>query len=114
MLPFEFATPISQLHLAVAQTPHHHLAAGQTQCLMLPVQLIPLAFRRHCPVPLHQVAGLPVWMILLFLIPLVNAVIGIVMWVKICQARGKTGWLVVMLFIPVVNLIFLPYLAFSE
>jgi uncharacterized membrane protein YhaH (DUF805 family) len=36
------------------------------------------------------------------------------MWVKICQARGKSGWLVILLFIPVVNIIFIPYLAFSE
>ena len=36
------------------------------------------------------------------------------MWVKICQARGKSGWLVLLLFIPIANLIFIPYLAFSE
>jgi len=48
------------------------------------------------------------------LIPLVNIVVGIVMWAKICQARGKPGWLVIMLFIPLVNIAFLPYLAFSD
>jgi hypothetical protein len=65
-------------------------------------------------IPLLQVADMPVWMILLFFIPIVNFVVGIMMWVKICQARGKTGWLVIMMFIPVVNLVFIPYLAFSE
>jgi uncharacterized membrane protein YhaH (DUF805 family) len=65
-------------------------------------------------IPLLQVAKMPVWMILLFLVPLVNIVIGIMMWVKICQARGKSGWLVIMMVIPIANLIFLPYLAFSE
>ena len=55
-----------------------------------------------------------VWMILLFLVPLINLVVTIMMWVKICQARGKSGWLVILLFIPIVNIIFIPYLAFSE
>ena len=59
-------------------------------------------------------AKLPIWFIILLLIPLVNIVVGIVMWVKICQARGKPGWLVIMLLVPLVNLAFLPYLAFSE
>jgi len=65
-------------------------------------------------VPLLQTAKMPVWMIILFLIPLVNIVVFLMMWVKICQARGKSGWLVILLFIPIVNLIFIPYLAFSE
>ena len=65
-------------------------------------------------VPLLQAAKMPVWMIILFLIPLVNIVVFLMMWVKICQARGKSGWLVILLFIPIVNLIFIPYLAFSE
>ena len=65
-------------------------------------------------IPLLTVAKLPIWFIILLLIPLVNIVVGIVMWVKICQARGKPGWLVIMLLVPLVNLAFLPYLAFSE
>lgn len=65
-------------------------------------------------IPLLEVAQLPVWFIILFLIPLLNLVISIVMWAKVCQARGKSGWLVLMMFIPVLNLVFLPYLAFSE
>jgi hypothetical protein len=50
----------------------------------------------------------------LFFVPLANAVMTIVMWVKICQACGKSAWLVLLLFVPVVNLFFVPYLAFSE
>ena len=65
-------------------------------------------------VPMLQAAKMPVWMIVLFLVPLVNLIIGIMMWVKICQARGKSGWLVILLFVPIVNLIFVSYLAFSE
>jgi uncharacterized membrane protein YhaH (DUF805 family) len=65
-------------------------------------------------IPLLEVAKMPVWMIILLLIPLVNLVVFVMMWVKICQARGKSGWLVILLFIPVVDVIFFPYLAFSE
>jgi len=65
-------------------------------------------------VPLLQTAKMPVWMIILFLIPVVSLIVCIVMWVKICNARGKSGWLVILLFIPIANLIFIPYLAFSE
>ena len=65
-------------------------------------------------IPLLQVAKMPVWMILLFLVPLINLVVAIMMWVKICQARGKSGWLVILLFIPIANIVFFPYLAFSE
>jgi len=65
-------------------------------------------------VPMLQVAKMPIWMIILFLIPIVGLVVSVIMWVKICQARGKSGWLVILLFIPIANIIFLPYLAFSE
>lgn len=65
-------------------------------------------------IPLLQVAKMAVWMILLFLIPIVNIVVGVMMWAKICTARGKSPWLVIMMFIPIVNIAFLPYLAFSE
>jgi Family of unknown function (DUF5684) len=64
-------------------------------------------------IPLLQAAGMAAWMILLLLIPLVNVVVGIMMWAKLCVACGKSGWLVILLFIPVLNLLFLPYLAFS-
>jgi hypothetical protein len=63
-------------------------------------------------VPLLQVAGLPVWTIILFFIPIVGFVMGIVMWAKICTARGKSALLVIgIIFLPI---IFIPYLAFSE
>ena len=65
-------------------------------------------------IPLLTVAKLPLWWIILFLIPIVGFIVPIVLLVKICQARGKSGWLVIMIFIPLVNLAFLPYLAFSE
>ncbi|MGO8677033.1 MAG: protein kinase domain-containing protein [Limisphaerales bacterium] len=65
-------------------------------------------------IPLLQVAGMATWMIVLFLIPLVNLVVAAAMWARICAALGKSPWLVVLLFIPLVNLAFIPYLAFAN
>ncbi len=65
-------------------------------------------------VPLLQVAGMATWMLILFFIPLVNLIVLVMMWAKVCAARGKSPWLVIMIFIPFVNIIFIPYLAFSE
>ena len=53
-------------------------------------------------------------MLILFFIPFVNFVVGIMMWAKICSACGKSPWLVILAFVPVVNNVFIPYLAFSE
>src|SRR6266545_1118044 len=54
-------------------------------------------------IPLLQVAGLPVWMIILFFVPIANVLVHIIMWVKIFQARGKSGLLVLLLiFLPIV------------
>ena len=65
-------------------------------------------------IPLLQAAGMAAWMIVLFLIPLVNLVLGVMMWAKICVALGKSPWLVILMFVPLVNLVFIPYLAFAD
>lgn len=63
--------------------------------------------------PLLQAAGMAAWMFILFLIPLVNIVIGILMWVNILKNMGKHPAMVIVLMIPFVNIIYLIYLAFS-
>lgn len=65
-------------------------------------------------IPLLQIAGMSLWMLILFFIPFVNLIVGVIMWVKICLARGKSPWLVLLMFVPIANIIFIPYLAFSE
>jgi hypothetical protein len=60
------------------------------------------------------IARKPWWWILLMLIPLVNFVIIILVFVGICQTRGKSGLLAIGLLIPIVNLIVLGYLAFGD
>jgi len=60
------------------------------------------------------IAGKPGWWLLLFLIPIVNIIIGVLVWMGIAEARGKPAWVGVLSIVPVVN-VFLPgYLAFSS
>ncbi len=121
------------------ESANNAVATGMGVAMMLVVLVVALAFyvffcycaKRICEkcgvtpgvliwipiaqlVPLLEVAKMPVWMIILFFIPIANLVVIVMMWAKICIARGKSPWLVIMLFIPVVNIAFIPYLAFSE
>ena len=61
-----------------------------------------------------QIAGKPWWWIFLFLIPIVNIVLGIIVMWKICEARGKPGWLAILMIIPIANLIIPGIVAFAD
>ena len=61
-----------------------------------------------------QIAKQPVWWIILMLIPLVNLIIGIIVWMKVAEARGKPGWVGVLLIVPVAGLLVPGYLAFTD
>ena len=61
-----------------------------------------------------NIAKKPVLWILLMLIPLVNLVIFIIVFMKIAEARGKPGWVGILMIVPFVNLILPAYLAFSK
>jgi hypothetical protein len=63
---------------------------------------------------LCKIARKPLWWVLLMFVPLVNIVIVILIWVGVCEARGKSGALVIGLFLPVVNLAVIGYLAFAD
>jgi hypothetical protein len=61
------------------------------------------------------IAGKPAWWVILMLIPLVNIVIGIMVWMKVAEACSKPAWLgVVIGLVPIVNFIAMGYLAFSK
>ena len=62
---------------------------------------------------LLRVARRPAWWFLLFLIPLVNIVMAIVVWMAIAGIRGKPRWLGVLLLVPLLNFLVLAYLALS-
>lgn len=61
-----------------------------------------------------QIAGKPWWWVFLFLIPIVNIVLGILVMWKICEVRNKPGWLALLMLVPVANLIIPGILAFVD
>ena len=60
-----------------------------------------------------KIAEKPWWWLLLCLIPIVNIVIMVILWMGIAQARDKKGWLGILMIIPIANFVVLGYLAFS-
>mgnify|MGYP001604149409 CR=1 FL=1 len=63
-------------------------------------------------IPLFWAAQMSGWMILLMFIPIVGLIIYILLWVKICEVRGKGALgIILMVLLPVIGV---PYLAFSE
>lgn len=63
---------------------------------------------------LLNIAGKPVWWIILFLIPIVNIVIGVLAWMGVAEARQKPNWWGILMIIPFVNLIVPGYLAWAD
>ena len=61
-----------------------------------------------------NVAKKPLWWILLFIIPLVNIVVAIMVWMAVAEARHKPNWWGVLAIVPFVNLIVPGYLAWSD
>ncbi len=61
-----------------------------------------------------NIAKKPIWWIILFLIPLVNIIMIILVWMGVAEARNKPGWWGILMIVPVVNLIVPGYLAWSD
>ena len=61
-----------------------------------------------------KVAGRSGWWTILFFIPLVNLIFGVIIWMAIARARNQPSWLGILMIIPIANLIVLGILAFSE
>lgn len=63
-------------------------------------------------VVLLNVVGRPVWWILLFFVPVVNIIVGIVVYYDLVKAFGKgVGYLLLLLFLPIIGF---PMLAFGD
>ena len=64
---------------------------------------------------LFKLAGKPYWWIILFLIPIVNLVIMILVWIGIAEKLGKPAWWGVCIgLVPILNIILLLMLAFEK
>jgi hypothetical protein len=61
-----------------------------------------------------NVAKKPLWWIVLFLIPVVNIVIAIMVWMAVAEARGKPNWWGILTIVPLVNVVVPGYLAWSD
>jgi hypothetical protein len=61
-----------------------------------------------------NIAKKPIWWILLFLVPLVNIVMMILVWMAVAEARGKPNWWGILMIVPFANLIVPGYLAWSD
>jgi len=63
---------------------------------------------------LCQIAGKPWWWIFLFLIPLANIVLIVMVLWKIAEARRKPGWLAILMLVPIANFVIPGVVAFSD
>jgi hypothetical protein len=61
-----------------------------------------------------KIAQKPSWWLLLMFIPLVNIIIGVILWAEISKRLGKPEWLGLLVLIPVANIVLPGYLAFSD
>ncbi|MGO8816859.1 MAG: DUF5684 domain-containing protein [Terriglobia bacterium] len=61
-----------------------------------------------------QIAKKPIWWGLLCLVPFVNFVFMVLLWMAIAEARNKPNWWGIVMIIPLVGLIVPGYLAWSE
>jgi hypothetical protein len=61
-----------------------------------------------------NIAKKPLWWLILCLIPIVNIVIFIIVWMAIAEARNKPSWWGILLIVPVVNIIVPGYLAWAD
>jgi hypothetical protein len=63
---------------------------------------------------LLNIAKKPIWWFILFLVPLVNIVIAILVWMGVAEARHKPNWWGILLIVPVIGIIVPGYLAWSD
>jgi hypothetical protein len=59
-------------------------------------------------------AGKPGWWFILFIIPIVGAIVYFYLWICITENLGKNKWLGLLMLLPIINLIFMGMLAFSK
>ena len=61
-----------------------------------------------------NIAKKPIWWIVLFLIPVVNIIFIIIVWMAMAEARGKRSWWGILMIVPVANLITPGVLAWAD
>jgi tetratricopeptide (TPR) repeat protein len=115
-IPSFFTKGMPVLFIAVGVAFYIFLAL----CLFLIARKLAVPASWTAWIPLVQIwayvsaAGKRWWWILLLLIPLVNYIVAIYLWMCISENLGKNRWLGLLMIVPVVNFFFLGFLAFSK
>jgi hypothetical protein len=60
-----------------------------------------------------EIAGKDLWWIILLLIPCINIIVLVLVWMGIAEAMDRPGWIGVLMIVPVVNWLVPFYLAFG-
>ena len=63
---------------------------------------------------LLNIARKPIWWIVLCLVPLVNIIIFVMVWMAVAEARSKPSWVGVLMIVPFVGAIVPGYLAWAD
>lgn len=63
---------------------------------------------------IFRIANRPLWWMVFLIIPGVNIVVNIIVWMDVAKAMRKPEWLGILIAVPVVNLAVPGYLAFSD
>jgi Family of unknown function (DUF5684) len=63
---------------------------------------------------LLNIAQKPLWWILLFLVPIVNIVVSVIVWMAVAEVRQKPSWWGILTIIPIANFIAIGYLAWAD
>jgi hypothetical protein len=63
---------------------------------------------------MSNIAQKPIWWGLLLLVPYVNVVMMVLIWMKIAERRNFQSWMGFLMLIPVVSLGVMGYVAFAE
>jgi hypothetical protein len=61
-----------------------------------------------------SIAKKPMWWFVLCLIPLVNVVILVMIWMGVAEARHKPSWWGIMTIVPLINIVVPGYLAWAD
>ncbi|MCD4782606.1 MAG: DUF5684 domain-containing protein [Candidatus Eremiobacteraeota bacterium] len=61
-----------------------------------------------------NIAGKPMWWVILFFLPIANIVAAIIIWMDIAVARNKPNWVGVLIIVPFVGILIPAYLAFAD
>lgn len=61
-----------------------------------------------------DIAKKPMWWFVLFLIPLVNIIMSVIVWMGVATARRKPEWWGILMIVPLANLVVPGYLAWAD